>query len=62
MRKANSLSSASVPYLVLGLAVEGKGVLGLAVGDLVDAEPLVGGSKLAGHDLVDVINVCEDER
>lgn len=34
--------------LVLALAGESELVLGLAVGDLVDAEPLVGGAQEAG--------------
>ena len=44
---------------VLGLAREGEGVFGLAVGDLVDAEPLVGGADEAGHVALDVLDVVE---
>ncbi|KAI3488210.1 hypothetical protein L1887_47749 [Cichorium endivia] len=44
---------------VLGLAGEGELVLGLAVGDLVDAEPLVGGADEAGQVALDVLNVVE---
>jgi hypothetical protein len=45
--------------LVLALAREGELVLGLAVGDLVDAEPLVGGTQKAGQVALDVLNVVQ---
>ena len=45
--------------LVLALAGESELVLGLAVGDLVDAEPLVGGAQKAGQVALNVLNVVE---
>ena len=45
--------------LVLALAGKGKLVLGLAVGDFVDAEPLVGGAQEAGQVALDVLDVVE---
>ena len=45
--------------LVLALAGEGELVLGLAVGDLVDAEPLVGGAQQARQVALDVLDVVE---
>lgn len=45
--------------LVLALASESKLVLGLAIGDLVDTEPLVGGTQKAGQVALDVLNVVE---
>lgn len=51
------LDDAKSKVLALGLAMKGKCVLGLASRDLVDAEPLVGGRKLTGHELVNVIDV-----
>ena len=45
--------------LVLALAGESELVLGLAVGDLVDAEPLVGGAQKAGQVTLNVLNVVE---
>lgn len=45
--------------LVLALAGEGELVLGLAVGDLVDAEPLVGGPQQAREVALDVLDVVE---
>jgi hypothetical protein len=45
--------------LVLALAGEGKLVLGLAIGDLVDAEPLVGGAEEAGQVALNVLDVVE---
>lgn len=45
--------------LVLGLAAEGKLVLGLAVRDLVDSEPLVGCADQAGQVTLDVLDVVE---
>jgi hypothetical protein len=45
--------------LVLALAREGELVLGLAVGDLVDAEPLVGGTQKAGQVAFDVLNIVQ---
>lgn len=44
--------------LVLALAGEGELVLGLAIGDLVNAEPLVGGTEEAGEVALNVLNVC----
>lgn len=44
---------------VLGLAGEGKLVLGLSIGDLVDAEPLVGGPDQTGEVTLDVFDVVE---
>lgn len=44
---------------VLGLAGESKLVLGLAVGDFVDAEPLVGSTDQAGKVTLDILNVVE---
>lgn len=43
--------------LVLGLAAERELVLGLAVGDLVDAEPLVRGTEQAREVALDVLDV-----
>lgn len=45
--------------LVLALAGEGELVLGLSVGDLVDAEPLVGGAQKAGEVPLDVLDVVQ---
>lgn len=45
--------------LVLALAGEGELVLGLAVGDLIDAEPLVGGAQKTGQMTLDVLNVVQ---
>lgn len=45
--------------LVLALAGESKLVLGLAVGDLVDAEPLIGGTHETGQVALDILNVVE---
>lgn len=45
--------------LVLALAGESKLVLGLAVGDLVDAEPLIGGAQEAGEVALNILNVVE---
>ena len=45
--------------LVLALAREGELVLGLAVRDLVDAEPLIGGAEKAREVALDILNVVE---
>lgn len=45
--------------LVLALAREGELVLRLAIGDLVDAEPLIGGAQKAGQMALDILNVVE---
>lgn len=45
--------------LVLALAGEGELVLGLAIGNLVDAEPLVGGTEEAGQVALDVLDIVE---
>ena len=45
--------------LVLALAGEGELVLGLAVGDFVDAEPLVGGTEEAGEMSLDILDIVE---
>jgi len=45
--------------LVLALARESELVLGLAVGDLVDAEPLVCGTQKAGQVALDVLNIVQ---
>jgi len=45
--------------LVLALAGEGELVLGLSVGDLVDTEPLVGGTQEAGQVTLDILDVVE---
>lgn len=45
--------------LVLGLAREGELVLGLAIGDLVDAEPLVGGTDEAREVTLNILNVVQ---
>ena len=45
--------------LVLALAGEGELVLGLSVRDLVDSEPLVGGTEEAGEVALNVLNVVE---
>lgn len=45
--------------LVLALAGEGELVLGLAIGNFVDAEPLVGGTEKAGQVPLDVLNIVE---
>ena len=44
---------------VLALAGEGKLVLGFAIGDLVDAEPLIGGAEEAGQVALNVLDVVE---
>lgn len=44
---------------VLGLTREGELVLGLAVGDLVDAEPLVGGADEARQVALHILDVVE---
>lgn len=44
---------------ILALASESKLVLGLAVGDLVDTEPLIGGSEKTRQVALDVLNVVE---
>jgi hypothetical protein len=43
--------------LVLALSGESELVLGLSVRDLVDTEPLVGGTEEAGHVALDILNV-----
>ena len=45
--------------LVLALASEGELVLGLAIGDLVDTEPLVGRTEKTGEVALDVLDVVE---
>lgn len=45
--------------LVLALAGEGELVLGLAIGDFVDAEPLVGGAQKTGEVPLDVLDVVQ---
>lgn len=45
--------------LVLALAGEGELVLGLSVGDFVDAEPLVGGAQQTRQVALDVLDVVE---
>jgi hypothetical protein len=45
--------------LVLALAGEGELVLGLAIRDLVDTEPLVGGPQETGKVALDILNVVE---
>ena len=45
--------------LVLAFAGEGELVLGLSVGDLVDTEPLVGGTEEAGEVALDILDVVE---
>jgi hypothetical protein len=45
--------------LVLALAGEGELVLGLAVWDLVDAEPLICGTEKAGQMALDVLDIVE---
>lgn len=45
--------------LVLALAGECKLVLGLAVRDLVDAEPLIGGAEKTRQMALDILNVVE---
>jgi len=45
--------------LVLGLAGEGELVLGLAIGDLVDPEPLIGSTDQARQVPLDILNVVE---
>lgn len=45
--------------LVLALAAEGELVLGLAIGDLVDAEPLVGGTEKTRQVSLDILDVVE---
>jgi len=44
---------------VLGLAGEGKLVLGLSIRDFVDSEPLVAGPDQAGEMSLDILNVIE---
>jgi hypothetical protein len=45
--------------LVLALASEGELVLGLAIGDLVDTEPLVGRTEKTGKVALDILNVVK---
>lgn len=45
--------------LVLGFTREGKLVFGLAIGDLVDSEPLVGSSDQTGEVSLDILDVVE---
>jgi len=45
--------------LVLGLTREGKLVLGLSIGDLVNAEPLVGGTDESGQVTLDILDIVE---
>lgn len=45
--------------LVLALAGEGELILGLSVGDLVDAEPLVGGTEKTGQVALDILDVVQ---
>lgn len=45
--------------LVLALAAESELVLGLSVGDLVDAEPLIGGTEKAWKMSLDILNVVQ---
>ena len=45
--------------LALGLARERKHILGLAVGDFVDTEPLVGCADQAGQVALDVLNIVQ---
>ena len=45
--------------LVLGLTVEGELVLRLAIGDLVDAEPLLGGLEEPRHLLLHILYVIQ---
>jgi hypothetical protein len=45
--------------LVLALAGESELVLGLAIGDLVDAEPLIGRAEKAREVALDILNVVE---
>jgi hypothetical protein len=47
------------PLLVLALAREGKLVLGLSVGDLVDTEPFVGSTEKARKVTLNILNVVE---
>ena len=57
MARKSTQSQASP--LVLALAGEGELVLGLSVGDLVDTEPLVGGTEKAGEVALDILDVVE---
>jgi hypothetical protein len=45
--------------LVLALAGEGELVLWLSVGDLVNTEPLVGGTQEAGQVTLDILDIIE---
>lgn len=45
--------------LVLALASEGELVLGLSIGDLVNAEPLVGGTQKTGQVTLDILDIVE---
>jgi hypothetical protein len=45
--------------LVLAFAGEGKLVLGLSIGDLVDTEPLVGSTEETGEVALNILNVVE---
>lgn len=47
------------PLLVLALAREGKLVLRLSVGDLVDTEPFVGSTEKARKVTLNILNVVE---
>jgi hypothetical protein len=45
--------------LVLALAGEGKLVLGLAIGNLVDTEPLIGSTEQTGEMAFDILDIVE---
>ena len=53
------ITSQSSSLLVLALAREGELVLGLSVGDLVDTEPLVGGTEETRELAFNVLNVVQ---
>ena len=54
-----NLNSKSDIRLVLAFTGEGELVLGLSIGNLVDTEPLVGGTEKAGKVALDILNVVE---
>jgi hypothetical protein len=57
-----SLPSSSHSLLVLALASESELVLRLAIGDLVDTEPLIRGTEQTGQVTLDILNVVELRR
>jgi len=46
-------------FLVFGFSGEGKGIFLLAIGDLVDPEPFIGGSDKARQMSFDILDVIQ---